>query len=577
MSELAASEYHPPVSPALPGHSLPPQRPRHGQQEHQSRHGHQGRGSRDAMPRWVATLAWVNGWANHDFCPKANRYLAWLKSPLTWVTAAALASGLVGAVAAPQGWVVCVALFGTAVLGAIWPWLAIRGVTAELSFERTRCHEGDEVFVELSVANRWPWPVWGLLIEGGIDEDAALARVPAWSTARYRFAWRPGRRGPLPQGVPQVATGFPFGLWMCRRPIAVGRRLVVWPRLTRLRSAPFHRCEHPSIAGGLVDRPGDEGDIVSARPYRPGDSPRRVHWAHTSRRDALIVCERQTASQRRAVVALDPKAVPQSLDAAMRVVASVCLALHRHGWQVVCELEGQPIRISSQPAALRSLWDRLALHGYPHVDAGDEETSMAGRGGLAPTPVGGTGKAFHGQRGQVTACGLKIMVTDEAGWRSRPTVSNRLSSESIRWIVVENTDPIALNELALYGRMPDEFALYKPTLNKPALYKPALNKPAPREHVLREHALRESMSHEFTSCKFPTDAQQADELQAVGFAGEHFASGDRAANGEAIRANGSEIGGLGSEPWISVWPGDGGEQDWMRQWERRCHGDESFA
>lgn len=507
-----------------------------------------------SLPTWLTALAKVNGWANYDFCPWANRYFTWLKSPLAWMAAAAIASGLVGAVAAPQGWVVCGALVGTMALGAIWPWVAVRGVSAELSYERTRCHEGDEVVVELAVANRWPWPVWGLLIEGGIDEDAALARVPAWSQARYRFAWRPERRGPLPRQVPQVATGFPFGLWTCRRPIAVARELLVWPRLTALRSAPFDRCDQPAIAGGLVDRPGDEGDLVSARPYRPGDSPRRVHWAHTSRRDTLIVCQRQTASQRHAVVALDPHAFTEDrlatryqpaselsagasglgetsggfgtdpvdaeahqdpLDAALRVLASVCQALHRHGWQVVCELDGQAIRVSSQSATLRSLWDRLARHGFrpakdgygivagsasgsasgpgsgPGSHSGSRSGSSATRGAASspslhkqhPTPALASTATVKGEHGRAAGGGLRIVVTDDAGWRARPVLVSRRASEQLRWIVV------------------DDAALE--------------------------------------------------------------ASVDAAA----------------AEPWmrVSARGGEESEREWRRQWERRCHGDESFA
>ncbi len=425
MSEAAAPEGSFPALPASP----------------------HGRGP-SPLPPWVAFLARWNSWANHDFCPWANRYVAWLKTPLAWMVAAAFAAGLVGIVAAPQGWVVCGALAGTAMLGAVWPLLAVRGVSAELSFERTRCHEGDEVFVELAVANRWPWPVWGLLIEGCIDGDAALARVPAWSKARYRFAWRPERRGSCPRRAPQVATGFPFGLWTCRRPIVVDRGLIVWPRLIALRSAPFHRGERTAIAGGLVDRPGDEGDLISARAYRPGDSPRRIHWAHTSRRDMLIVSERQMASQRHAVVILDPRAFTpvrdssgeasesdtRPLDAAVRVLASICLALHRHGWRINCELDGEAIQVSAQPTALRSLWDRLALYGAgPKV--GGAETMRS--------PADG---------------GLRIVVTDVAGWQARQRAMGRRTSESVRWVVVGMAapdQPVELDEPSDSGVLDD--------------------------------------------------------------------------------------------------------------------------
>ena len=105
--------------------------------------------------------------SNHDFCPWANRYVAWLREPLAWFAVAALAAGLIGALVAPQGWLVCAVVLVVMVLGMVWPWLAMRGLEAQVSFDRRRCHELDEVTVVLEVTNRWPWPVWGLLVERG--------------------------------------------------------------------------------------------------------------------------------------------------------------------------------------------------------------------------------------------------------------------------------------------------------------------------------------------------------------------------------------------------------------------------
>ena len=83
------------------------------------------------------------------------------------------------------------ALLAVILLGVVWPWIAIRGVSCSLCFNRRRATEGDDVQVTLSIKNSFPWPIWGLAVEGGFfledisnsnDSTAvALARVPGWT------------------------------------------------------------------------------------------------------------------------------------------------------------------------------------------------------------------------------------------------------------------------------------------------------------------------------------------------------------------------------------------------------------
>jgi uncharacterized protein (DUF58 family) len=118
-----------------------------------------------------------------------------------------------------------------------------------------------------------------------------------------------------------------------------------------------------------VDRPGLDGDLLSARPYVQGDSLRRVHWAHTARRDTLIVCERQSTTRRSVLVVLDPSAFRggtkeenELCDWGLRVVASLCREFHGHACELSCELGGQRIPIAATAAALHRLFDQLARY-----------------------------------------------------------------------------------------------------------------------------------------------------------------------------------------------------------------------
>jgi hypothetical protein len=147
-----------------------------------------------------------------------------------------------------------------------------------------------------------------------------------------------------------------------------------------LASQPMLGGERWFAAGSLRDRAGTEGEVIGARPYRQGDSLRRVHWPQTARRDVLIVCELQATARRRVIVALDEAAFPADtpddaalLDWALRVVGSLCRQLHSHACDVVCRLGTEKLLPSAGPDGLRPVLDRLAQY---QPDAG---RAVAGR------------------------------------------------------------------------------------------------------------------------------------------------------------------------------------------------------
>lgn len=330
-------------------------------------------------------LTWLLAAANIDFCPWANRYVAWLKQPIGWFVIGIAASALVGGFLAPQGWLAGGTLSGVVILGLFWPRLAMGGITAELSFARPRGGEGEAAEAILTIHNRRPWPVWGLLVESGFwpqqdsSPDAAgrprdvtaLARVPGWSRTRFRFTFEPPRRGLYPAEPPRLTTGFPFGLGWRSRPIAVAAPLIVWPRCEPPAMLPRCTGQRPAAGGVCIDRAGDDLDILSARPYRPGDPLRRIHWQHSARRDELFLCERQSHVRWSVRIVLDGAAFAAShqdaaalteLDRAVRLVAGFCRELHRRECDLSCDLDGQILRVPSTRLGWQKLMDRLAVY-----------------------------------------------------------------------------------------------------------------------------------------------------------------------------------------------------------------------
>ena len=365
----------------------------------------------------VATLA---AWGRHDFCPWANPYVMWLKRPLGWFALAAVAAGLVGAFVAPQAWLLCAVLVVVAALGVAWPLVALRGVTATLEFDRPRCQEGDSVGVSLAVVNRWPWPAWGLVVEQGADGDrapadlalVALDRVPGWSVSRFTLTWQTTRRGRYPRLEPRLATGFPFGLWSASRPLTLRAPIVVRPRTIGLASLPC-TSGPTAAAGALVDRTGDDGGLLGARPYRPGDSLRRVHWVHTARRDALLVCERQTAARRSVLIELDAAALAQwddeaAGDWACRIAASLSREFVAHGCEVAYQSDGERSGFTGTTRGLGVLLDRLAVQTFarqPSTTNDAPRTRMSAKRVISSPPPG--------------AAPLWIVLTTASAFRTR--------------------------------------------------------------------------------------------------------------------------------------------------------------
>ena len=77
---------------------------------------------------------------NHDFCPSANSYVYWLKQPVGWVACGTFASILVGLFIGPQGYALTGAFLTLLVLGVSWPWLCMRGLSCEVSFDLSLIH-----------------------------------------------------------------------------------------------------------------------------------------------------------------------------------------------------------------------------------------------------------------------------------------------------------------------------------------------------------------------------------------------------------------------------------------------------
>jgi uncharacterized protein (DUF58 family) len=276
--------------------------------------------------------------AEYDFSPEfSKKFRAGVMSPLGVLLMAAAVSALVGLALHPRVFALAGGLLAVAVAGVCWPWMTMRGVRASLQFDRSRVVEGEEVGSTAIVANHLPWPAWGLFIS---DEQVSLPTIGGRKQSRCRWSFTPTLRGEYPIQLPMLATGFPFGLYDAKRQLTVVNKLLVWPRTYPVGPVPV--SDGADVVEGNVTRNkvGSTGDVLGVRPYRRGDSPRRIHWAQSAKHDRLVVCELQSNSRPVVMLVLDANeaihtpGADGSREWAIRVAASFAKAWLEAGAQV---------------------------------------------------------------------------------------------------------------------------------------------------------------------------------------------------------------------------------------------------
>lgn len=398
------------------------------------------------------TLEKSHSMLNYDFCPWANRWVYWMKNPLASLAAAAIAATCCGIFVNPAAFLVLAAILLVGIIGAAWPWLSVRGLSAEGEFEQTRCHHGQAVIVRIRVINRLPWPAWGLSIRKGFHESGneadgiALSRVRGWSEIEFEWTFTPPRRGVYPLEKPHIDTAFPFGLWHAFKPIEMQNELIVWPKSVSLDAMP-DASELQTREDQLTDRrSGHCGDLVGVRPFRTGDSLRRVHWQQTARTGRLIVIERQAPSTCAVRVAVDVDVSrhlsdsDSSLEQTLSLAASVLESLHRNHAFVELQVHEEVVPVGeSQRELIRGL-DTLARVPVQGVHCHHECHLDQPTKGL-PTIAITTDLAFSHHRGhRHTNVGERFIVvrtsaTDESS-------SAEYGCDCHSWIEVNSNDSL---------------------------------------------------------------------------------------------------------------------------------------
>jgi uncharacterized protein (DUF58 family) len=354
-----------------------------------------------------------------DFSPAVSRRLrGQLRTPLAMLLLASGVAILAGLVIHPRVFALAGGLLAIAAAGVCWPWLTCRAVRGSIAFDRSRCTERDEVGVTATVTNHLPWSSWGLSIcEKAGALHAKLPRIAGRSASLCRWVFVPPGRGVYPRRDTILGTGYPFGLWEASRNCTVAAELIVWPRTYSV--GPVPTSDGADVVEGNVTRNkiGTSGDVLGVRPYRRGDSPRRIHWAQSARHDRLIVCELQSHSRPVVLIVLDANLAVHtagddgSREWAFRVAASLAKGWLEAGAQIGLMVGDEHLPPQAGQSQSMRILDAIAR-------VGDTHTPLAEL--LADSRV----------RSDTTS--VKVVITSDVG---RANFTERMPD--LRWVILE--------------------------------------------------------------------------------------------------------------------------------------------
>jgi uncharacterized protein (DUF58 family) len=220
-----------------------------------------------------------------------------------------------------------------------WVWASARSARVTRRLMAERVVEGEPVEAMIEVRRGRLGLPGGEVIDPLAGTAVSLSRplslIAGGAKAEVRVVARFARRGLRRLEPPVLVVSDMLGLASSRRAGAgATAELLVLPRTEPVRWSARERAHR---ADGADARPADEPlaavDIDGLRPYRPGTSASRIHWAALARGAGLLERRLRADGETRPLIVLDARCggPPEQLDAAVRAAASLALALARRG------------------------------------------------------------------------------------------------------------------------------------------------------------------------------------------------------------------------------------------------------
>ena len=175
------------------------------------------------------------------------------------------------------------------------------------------------------------YPRWVSLMRirlGARPPEASVERIAPGEAVSLALECVPLRRGVLRMDAVSLGRMEPLGLMRALRRVALPEAVLVMPRThpaATLTLPGTRRLQPGGVA--FAGRVGDAEEFMSLRDYRPGDTPRRIHWKAWARSGRPVVKEYQDEFFVRHALLLDTFSPPDAaaFEAAISLAASLVM------------------------------------------------------------------------------------------------------------------------------------------------------------------------------------------------------------------------------------------------------------
>ncbi|MDX2039281.1 MAG: DUF58 domain-containing protein [Isosphaeraceae bacterium] len=203
-----------------------------------------------------------------------------------------------------------------------------------------------------------------------VTPDVFFARVPGRGIARVRWEGPAPGRGRYELRSLEIVTRSPFGLLERRLSLDEKDPLLVYPRIGQLtrRWHMTHREATETRRGMRHDRAMQQQEYHGLRDYRPGDSPRWIHWRTSARVGVPMVKEFEQQHEQDLAILVDPwlprtkvtHEQRESLETAISFAATLCLETCRQSARrLLLGWTGPVPGIRQGPASVKLLHETL--------------------------------------------------------------------------------------------------------------------------------------------------------------------------------------------------------------------------
>jgi uncharacterized protein (DUF58 family) len=176
------------------------------------------------------------------------------------------------------------------------------------------------------------YPRWVTLARRMAGARVDIVPLPALDPGgeqRLRVRCLPLRRGVVAFEDVRLARAEPMGIAKAQSRHALGATLLVLPRTYPVAPVSLRGARTLQPGGvAFAGRVGDAEEFMGLRDYRPGDTPRRIHWKAWARTGRPVVKEYQDEFFERQALILDTHAAVADarFEAAVSVAASLVVA-----------------------------------------------------------------------------------------------------------------------------------------------------------------------------------------------------------------------------------------------------------